>query len=365
MSQCTETVAIGMSGGVDSSVAAALILEQGFRALGLTMAVFNGTPTDKAAGHACYGPGEAEDIKLAKRVAGALGITHHTVDLRTEYREWVLDYVTAEYLRGRTPNPCVRCNPTLKFGFLLERARTANLSFERFATGHYARVGYCAQRGRHVLKRAVDAKKDQSYFLYGLPAALLPKLVFPLGELTKAEVRRHAERLDLWVSQRAESQDFLEAGGYTGLFSPDQLRPGPVLDTFGNRLGTHRGIAHYTIGQRRGVGVCGRERLHVLQIDAGQNAVVVARPDALRSSTLTASSVNYVSLAPPEQPLQVQAKIRQSQHAGSAKLVPLEPSRVKIVFDRPQWAITPGQSVVFYDGDVLLGGGIIDSPPAG
>ena len=255
MQNTQATVAVGMSGGVDSSTAASLLKGQGLAVIGLTMAIFSGHDCCQGISrHASYGPGEEEDLQSAREVCSLLKIPHHVVDLREEYRETVLDNFTAEYLAGRTPNPCTRCNPLLKFGLMLDKARQTGVSFDIFATGHYVRTEFDPHRGRHVLKSALDGKKDQSYFLYGLKPDLLPRLRFPLGELTKDQVRDHAESLGLPVSDRPESQDFVEGGDYSFLFDKDQIRPGPIVDHEGKRLGTHKGIINYTVGQRRGIG---------------------------------------------------------------------------------------------------------------
>lgn len=355
------TVAVGMSGGVDSALAAALLKKQGYNVVGITMEIYGGEAIrDKIKGHACYGPGEQEDIKLAKDVANFLSIPHFTIDLKDQYRKTVLEYFTGEYLSGRTPNPCTRCNPIMKFGFMLDKARKQGVSFDLFATGHYARVGCLDDKNRHVLKKALDKKKDQSYFLYGLQPQLLPSLIFPLGELTKEDVRKQAEEIDLPVSSRPESQDFIEGGDYSGLFDKDQIKSGPILNTGGKQLGTHRGIINYTIGQRKGLGIAHSEPLYVLSINPTKNSIVVGARNNLFSNTLTATDMNYLSIDQPHAPLRVKAKIRQNHPEDAALLIPLENDKVKVVFDFPQLSITSGQSVVLYDDDILLGGGIIE-----
>ena len=355
------TVAVGMSGGVDSSLAAVLLKKEGYKVIGLTMGIYSGEDNrEKTSGHACYGPCEHEDIILAKEVADFLGISHYTIDLKEEYRQTVLDYFTKEYLAGRTPNPCTRCNPIMKFGFMLDKARQAGIYFDLFATGHYAKVCYEEDRKRYVLKKALDSKKDQSYFLYGLKPDLLPSLLFPLGNLTKKEVWRRAEEEQLSVSARSESQDFIEGGDYSGLFDREQIKPGPIVDINGKKLGTHKGIINYTIGQRRGLGIAHNEPLYVLRIDPKKNTIVVGPKKHLFSDTLTAGQVNFLSIDRPESPLKIKAKIRQNHVEDHAVLIPLEDDKVKVVFDSPQLSIAPGQAVVFYDGDALLGGGIIE-----
>jgi tRNA-specific 2-thiouridylase len=360
MSKSLGTVAVGMSGGVDSSYASYYLRQQGYAVVGVTMAVFGGDHSHAVGvGHACYGPSEQRDIEAAQQVCALLDIPHYTLDLKREYKEQVIDYFVREYLAGRTPNPCTRCNPVVKFGFLLEKAHRIGVSFDRFATGHYARVGLSEDGRRVVLRKGVDQNKDQSYFLYGLRSDLLPQLLFPLGDLYKHEVRRLAEEAKLPVARRPESQDFIEGGEYSGLFDKAHMRPGPIVDSSGKKLGTHRGVVNYTIGQRRGLGVTSPEPLYVLRVDAATNTVVVGVKQQLLSDTLIADSLNYPSIDPPEEPISVFAKIRYRHKESRATLVPLGQKQAKVVFEEPQLSITPGQSVVFYRKELLLGGGVI------
>jgi tRNA-specific 2-thiouridylase len=350
-----------MSGGVDSSLAAYLLKEAGYQVVGVTMAVYSGAGGRELKGaHACYGPSEEEDLRHAREVAQQLGIEHHVLDLKAEFGQEVLGYVAEEYMQGRTPNPCTRCNPVLKFGLLPERARQAGIAFNRFATGHYARIDYDEGRSRYVLKNGVDEKKDQSYFLYGLRAGMLAEIVLPLGGLTKKEVRRKAEAAGLAVSSRTESQDFVEGGDFTWLFDPGRVSRGPIVDQSGNRLGTHEGIAHYTIGQRRGLGIAHHQPLYVLRIDPANNTLVVGPKNKLFSDTLVVGQLNLLAMDELHRKIRIQAKIRAAHKADDAELIPTGVDRCKLVFDYPQLSITPGQSVVFYDRDVVLGGGIIE-----
>jgi tRNA-specific 2-thiouridylase len=361
-----KRVAVGMSGGVDSSVAAYLLQQQGYDAVGLTMQTWDGTvalPASSKPG--CFGPGEAQDIEAARSVAARLGIPHHVVSLASEYKAEVLGYFRKEYLAGRTPNPCVRCNRQVKFGLLLERARAAGIEFDLFATGHYARVAYDAARERYLLMRGRDPRKDQSYFLSHLGQGQLSQLVFPLGEMDKDEVKRIASQLG-WADllDKPESQDFIECDSYGVLFEPEDARPGPIVDAEGNVVGQHEGIIHYTVGQRRGLRIGGQARpLYVTGVSGKDNSVRVGERESLFSARLIATNVNWIALAgPPGEPVEATAKVRQQHRAAPAKLMACEVDgqpAVEIVFQEPQMAITPGQTVAFYDGDVVLGAGTI------
>jgi tRNA-specific 2-thiouridylase len=353
-------VLVGMSGGVDSSVAAALLLEQGHAVIGVTMKLWAGDATAAVVRRgACYGPGEAEDIARAEEVARTLGIPFHVLDLNAPYQKEVLDYVCREYNEGRTPNPCVRCNRVIKFGGLVEAARGAGLDFDRFATGHYARAGRDEVRGRWTLSKASDPIKDQSYFLCGLTQDQLSIALFPLGDLVKTQVREIARARGLQVHDRPESQDFLEGDAEAMLgLHPD---PGPILDRDGHRLGEHKGIAFYTVGQRRGLGLASPEPLHVLAIDASRNALIVGPKEALLVGGLVAGELNWIVLKGLDAPRRACVRIRYRHREVPALIEPVERGRVRVRFDAPQASVTPGQAAVFYDGDMVLGGGIIES----
>lgn len=351
-------VAVGMSGGVDSSLTAWLLKSEGHEVIGITMEVYDGAPDGQCKRYACYGPSETDDVAAAREVARFLGIGHYALDLRREYRETVLDYFTSEYARGRTPNPCVRCNPKIKFGYMLQKARESGIAFERFATGHYARIEYCPEQRRYLLKRGRDPKKDQSYFLYGLNREQLSQLRMPLGGMTKAEVRARAQQIGLPVAQRPESQDFAEGGDYRALLGPEVFTPGPIQDASGKQLGEHRGIANYTIGQRRGLKIAYKEPLYVINIDAQNNAVIVGPKKLIFANALLARDLNFLTATPP--PARIAAQIRHNQKAAPAELTLPEAGAARVVFDEPQAAVTPGQSVVFYDGETVIGGGVIE-----
>lgn len=353
-------VAVGLSGGVDSSVAAALLKEEGYEVIGITMMIFDRSlPVRESQRHACYGPGEKEDLETAASVCKRLGIPFHTIDLISEYREYVIDYFRNEYLTGRTPNPCIVCNKRLKFGFLLEKAREAGIDFELFSTGHYAQI--VESGGRFLLKRARDLSKDQSYFLYTLTPVQLSGTLFPVGDYTKREVREIARSLGLETATRPESQDFIMGSDYSALFDKDVIKEGNILDEDGNILGKHRGIIHYTVGQRRGLGISSPRPLYVTKIDAPNNSIVVSEREDLFSDGLMAKGLNLIATERLDRAHKVKAKIRLKHKEAPATLFPHKDNRAKIVFDKPQMSVTPGQSVVLYSGDIVFGGGIIES----
>lgn len=357
------TVAVGLSGGVDSSIAAWLLRQHGCRVIGLTMQIWDGTlPLPDEGRSGCYGPGEARDIAAARALAGRLGIPYHVVPLAPEYARQVLDYFRTEYLAGRTPNPCVRCNRAMKFGLLLERARAMGIAFDRFATGHYARVERDAATGRWLLRKALDVAKDQTYFLSRLSQDQLAQVLFPLGGLTKPQVKSLAREIG-WcdLADKDESQNFIESKDYGVLFNRDGQTAGPIIDQQGRVVGQHRGIVHYTVGQRKGLGIGGTgDPLYVVRIDACANTVVVGSHADCFGAVLTATELNWISAPPPAgEPRRVAARIRQQHHEAPATLVLPAPDKAEIRFDSPQMAITPGQTVVFYDNDLVLGSGII------
>lgn len=363
-SSMKKIVVAAMSGGVDSSVAAHLLREQGYEVIGLTMDLYD-IPRDRCEGEkakSCCGWRAKED---AGRVAAALGISHYVVDLRREFSRTVIDDFCREYALGRTPNPCIRCNESIKFKALAERAGKLGADF--IATGHYARVSREAKTGRYALRKGLDGAKDQSYFLSSLTQAQLAAALFPLGELTKSEVRRIARRLDLEVADRPESQEvcFVPGKDYAGFVArrcPEALVPGPIVDTSGRILGRHAGIIHYTIGQRKGMGIAAAHPFYVLAIDPGRRAIIVGRNEELYKRGLVAERVNFVSVAGLAGPTALGVKIRYRSREAGAVISPEGLDRVRVVFAKPQRAVTPGQSAVFYDGDEVVGGGIIREP---
>lgn len=357
-------VAVGLSGGVDSSVAAALLKERGFDVIGLSMAIYD--ESNEVAGygkHACYGPGEKEDLDSAARVCRDLGIPFYVIDLKKEFKEVVIGYFRDEYLKGRTPNPCILCNRRLKFGFLVKKMKKAGVDFDLFATGHYARV--VKSDGRFLLKRSVDLSKDQSYFLYTLAQEQLSRITFPLGDYHKAQVRETARALGLKTAKRPESQDFIAGGDYSPFFESGEVRVGEIVNEQGKRLGTHRGIIYYTIGQRKGLGISSRRPLYVTGIDAAENRLIVSdREELLQSRGLIAGNLNLISVDRLDRPRDVEVKIRLQHREAGATVYAYRRKMAKVLFHEPQAAVTPGQSAVFYQGDTVLGGGIIEEPIA-
>lgn len=352
-------VVVAMSGGVDSSVAAALLKGEGYEVIGVTMKIWAGEALpDEGTHHGCYGLGEEEDIEDARKVAKILGIPFHTFDLKREYKSEVLDYFCHEYLSGRTPNPCLRCNRQIKFDALLNRARDSGIEFDYLATGHYSQVEYDGNRCRHLLKKARDLTKDQSYFLASLSQEQLGRSLFPLGNHTKEEVRGMASHFGLGVNGKPESQNFI-AGGYSPLVGT-VAQPGAILNKQGELLGEHRGIQFYTIGQRKGLGISAKERLYVTAIDPERNAIIVGSKEEVYGDELIASELNWIAMEELKQPIKAKAKIRYLHQETEAIITPLGGDKVYVKFREPQMAITPGQAIVFYDGDIVLGGGTIE-----
>jgi tRNA-specific 2-thiouridylase len=346
-------IVVAMSGGVDSSVAVALLKEEGHEVIGVTMKL----SLDPAG----YDPASGRDaIKDAREIADKLGIEHHVLDFRDIFARLIIDDFCREYGLGRTPNPCVRCNRLIKFGALWEKAQ--ELGAVKMATGHYARVEPSGP-GRYLLKKGVDPRKDQSYFLYALTQEHLCHVVFPVGHLTKDRVRQTAKELGLPVSRR-ESQEicFVPDDDHVAFMNKYLAKvpvPGPIIDREGKVLGRHSGIASYTIGQRHGLGVAAPEPLYVTAIKPDRNAIVVGTKEQTCGRELVATGLNWISEVRPESPIEVKARIRYRHPEADALATPLPDGDVKVEFAEPQMAITPGQSVVFYRGDDVVGGGII------
>ena len=341
-----------------------LLKRQGYEVVGITMAIWDGSvPVLDEGRSGCFGPGEARDLEEASAFARRIGMEHRIIPLAEEYQATVLDYFRKEYLAGRTPNPCVRCNKSMKFGFLLERARTMGLDFDLFATGHYARTDYDGSTGRWRLLCARDRLKDQTYFISHLSQDQLARVIFPLGALTKPEVKALAREAGyVELAEKAESQDFIETDDYGVLFKPGDAKAGDIVDTEGRVWGRHRGIMYYTIGQRKGLGIGGAgEPFYVTAVDAEKNRVVVGRREELKKSIFFVDECNWVSRAvAPEIPVRVECKIRQRHPPAPAWLSALG-TGARVEFEAPQLSITPGQTAVFYEGDAVAGAGTIQT----
>jgi tRNA-specific 2-thiouridylase len=347
-----------LSGGVDSAVAAALLKEDGYQVTGVIMQIWSGgSLTGSGLHHGCYGPEEEQDIEDARRVAQRLAIPFQVIDLTKEYQSVVLDYFCHEYLSGRTPNPCVRCNQRIKFKGLIEKARASGLEFDFIASGHYARVEFDPLGARYLLKKGLDLTKDQSYFLAFLSQGQLANLIFPLGQCRKSEVRLLAAQFGLPVADKPDSQNFI-SGDYTSIIKTPAV-PGPIKDGQGRVIGRHRGLQFYTVGQRKGLGIAALEQLYVVALDPATNTVQVGSRDEILRDEITAIDLNWISIGGLNQPLTIKARIRSAHHEAEARLIPLKNGKVQVKFKEPQLAVAPGQAVVFYDGDLVVGGGII------
>ena len=348
-----------MSGGVDSSVVAALLLEQGHEVIGVTMNVWPELPDEAVVrADACCSLGSVED---ARQVADLLGIPYYVLNLKQVFAERVIDDFYDEYARGHTPNPCVRCNQYIKFDALWPKARA--LDCDAIATGHYARVVEGSD-GRFRLLRGIDLAKDQSYVLYTLDNAHLARTLMPMGVFQKDEVRALARRFGLGVAEKPESQEicFVHQGAYhdyVGRARPEAMRPGSIVDDEGELIGTHRGIGAYTVGQRKGLGISSPKPLFVSRIDPTRNLLVVGPEERLLATVVTADRLHLTSSDGLVPGVEVYAKVRSRAEGAKATIESVDSDTVRVRFERPQRAVTPGQALVLYDGDVVLGGGTI------
>lgn len=366
-------VVVGMSGGVDSSVAAALLQEQGYDVIGIMLRLWSEPTTGEDDGVELVAENKCcslESMGDARRVAARLGIPFYVINVERPFQQTIVDYFYDEYVAGRTPNPCLRCNRHIRFTLLLERALA--LGADYLATGHYVRVDDDPATGLRRLRRGIDDTKDQSYVLHVLAQHQLRHALFPLGEYTKTEVRAMAAARGLAVASKAESQElcFVAANDYrgfvrryaaaTGRAAP---QPGAIYNQAGAQIGRHHGLAYYTVGQRKGLGLTSREPLHVLRLDAARNALVVGPADALEREVFTVQQTSYISGQVPSEPFAAQVKVRYKAPVQAATVTPLPEGRAAVRFVEPQRAVTPGQAAVFYDaatGEQVLGGGLIE-----
>jgi len=354
MNRKQKTVAVAMSGGVDSSVAAVLLKERGYEIFGITMVHFD-SPCNKA----------VQAAHDAEEVCRHLDINHVTIDLHDEFRERVIDNFIQEYLNGRTPNPCVQCNMSIKWGTILQKAEELGADF--IATGHYVNILFDPKTKRFVLLKSEHRAKDQSYALWRLTQEQLSHTLFPIANLPKSKVRDMALSLGLDIADKAESQDicFIPDNDYKAFIkeylenSLDQIKPGPILDLQGNIIGTHKGYPYYTIGQRKGLGIARGRPQYVVEIDPQANTIRIGEKSDLLNKGLVAESTNWISVEKPTPGMKVLAHIRYNDPGYSAEITKVDSNAVTIVFDEPRESVTPGQSVVLYNGAQLVGGGII------
>jgi tRNA-specific 2-thiouridylase len=351
--ETAEKVVVGLSGGVDSSVAAALLHRAGYDVTGLTLWLMRGK------GQCC-----SEGMVDAARLCEELGIHHEIVDSREVFEQSIINYLVTGYAAGYTPLPCSRCNKAVKFAPMMTYARE-KLGINKIATGHYAKLNFNPESGRYELRRAVDDTKDQSYFLYEVGQEELSCCIFPLGDTTKVETRKIAAEFGLATAEKPESMDLclVEANGSMKAFLDKYLTPvkGKIVDTNGNVLGEHDGTYHYTIGQRKGLGVAAATPLYVVALDPIKNEVVLGDRTEAHDQECTINQMNWVSIAPTDVPFHAEVQVRYRTIPAPATIIPLEGDRARIVFDEPQFSIAPGQAAVFYRDDLLLGGGLIES----
>lgn len=351
-------VMVGMSGGVDSSVAAKLLHDMGYEVMGVTLKLFDGEDVETDSRTCC----SLSDVEDARSVAYKLGFDHVVFNFKDDFRKMVMDNFTKTYLEGRTPNPCIECNKHIKFDKMLRRAE--ELGFEYIATGHYATRKFDEVTGKYQLIRPADRSKDQTYVLYGITQYQLSKTLFPLGELDKKKVREIAESAGLVNSRKPDSQDicFVPDGDYAGFITRScdvEIPEGDFVDSTGEKIGTHKGVIHYTIGQRKGLGLALGKPMYVIGKDAESNIVTIGEEKDLYKTEITVCDLNWISGTAPTEPIEVTVKTRYSQTEQPATVIPLENGEVLVRLHKSQRAPAGGQAAVFYDGDIVLGGGTI------